>query len=342
MCNTTVNPEPVIVPDDESGDDRDSSLGLDAASSSESLRSSILNYRQENGRTYHRYKDGKYNLPNDDLECERLDLQHNLFIITLGQRLGMAPPNDPDSKVQRVLDVGTGTGIWAIDFADEHPDAKVVGVDLSPIQPGFVPPNVEFFIDDIEEQWSFSEPFDYVHSRMMTFSIKSWPDYVRNVYQNLKPGGYVELLEIDLFAKSDDSTLEEDAPLSKCIKLLDEASTKIGRPFQDNKKNKDILRDAGFVDIVETTFKWPTNSWPRDRKYKELGQWNNTNMDAYQGLEALAMAAFTRVLGWSQDEVTVFLADVRKDLNNRSIHAYWPVYSTYGRRPLESKGTSDE
>ncbi|KAH7156740.1 S-adenosyl-L-methionine-dependent methyltransferase [Dactylonectria macrodidyma] len=316
-------------------DERDSSLGLEVASSSESLRSSIVQYRQENGRTYHRYKDGKYNLPNDDIECERLDLQHNLFIVTLGNKLGLAPPNDPDSKVKRVLDVGTGTGIWAIDFGDEHPEARVIGVDLSPIQPSFVPPNVEFFIDDIEEPWSFSEPFDYVHSRMMTFSIKSWPDYVKNIYANLAPGGYVELLEIDLFAKSDDNTLKDDSPLSKCIKLLDEASTKIGRPFQDNTKNKNLLKEAGFVDIVETTFKWPTGPWPKDKHYKELGAWNNTNMDALQGLEALAMAGFTRVLGWSQEEVTVFLASVRKDLRNKSIHAYWPVYSTYGRRPVE-------
>lgn len=53
----------------------------------------------------------------------------------LDNKLGLAPPNDPNSKAKRVLDVGTGTGIWAIDYADEHPEAKVVGVDLSPIQP---------------------------------------------------------------------------------------------------------------------------------------------------------------------------------------------------------------
>ncbi|KAI8680666.1 hypothetical protein NCS56_00472400 [Fusarium sp. Ph1] len=372
MCNnTTVNPEPIIEPDDEVGDDLDSSLGTDFASSSSSLRSSILNYRQENGRTYHQYKDGskatfavdlidrvlirrlEYNMPNDDLECERLgnfqppfrfimrkhllkpDLQHHLFILTLDGRLGLAPPNDPDSNVKRVLDVGTGTGIWAVDFGDEHPEAQVIGVDLSPIQPSFVPPNVEFFVDDIEEPWSFSQPFDYIHSRMMTFSIKSWPEYIRKIYDNLAPGGYVELLEIDLYNKSDDGTLKDHHELSRLVRLLDEASTKIGRKFQDNKKNKDILRDTGFVDIVETTFKWPSGPWPREKKYKELGQWTNANMDAFQGLEALVMAAFTRVLGWTKEEVVVHLAMVRKEISDKRIHAYWTIYSTYGRRPLE-------
>jgi len=50
-------------------DDADSALGEDDEdlSSTASIGSSILRYRQENGRTYHAYKDGKYLLPNDEV-----------------------------------------------------------------------------------------------------------------------------------------------------------------------------------------------------------------------------------------------------------------------------------
>ena len=40
---------------------------------------------------------------------------------TLGGRLHLAPV----TQAHRVLDVGTGTGIWAIDYADEHPESQV-------------------------------------------------------------------------------------------------------------------------------------------------------------------------------------------------------------------------
>jgi SAM-dependent methyltransferase len=129
------NNEPIVVPEEDVQDDRDSTIGDDATSSTASLSSSILDFRHENGRTYHAYKDGKYHLPNDERENERLDLQHNLFLLTFDNKLGLAPPNLPDSKVKRVLDLGTGTGIWAIDFGDDHSQTEVIGVDLSPIQP---------------------------------------------------------------------------------------------------------------------------------------------------------------------------------------------------------------
>ncbi|KAF5013416.1 hypothetical protein FDECE_604 [Fusarium decemcellulare] len=327
---TTAEAHPIIAPGDDDAD-ADSSLGSDTASSTESLRSSILDYRHENGRTYHKYKDGKYNLPNDNEENERLDLQHNLCLLTFNNKLGLSPPNLPDSKVKRVLDLGTGTGIWAIDFGDEHPDATVIGVDLSPSQPSFVPPNVQFEIDDIDEEWTYSEPFDYIHSRFMNFSVKDWKSYLEKIYQHLTPGGYVELQDVDVIMGSDDGTLTEDTTLYKWCRFLDEAAAKFNRSFERTTKFKDLLKEVGFVDVVETRFKWPTNRWPRDKKFKELGAWNNEN--ASSALEALTIAPFTRGLGWSREEVELFLVELRKDWNNPKIHAYWPICAVYARKP---------
>ncbi len=80
------------------------------------------------------------------------DLQHHLYLLAFDGKLSLVP-KDGTKQIQRVLDVGTGTGIWAIDYGDEHPEAQVLGVDLSPIQPEFLPPNVTFEVDDMEERY---------------------------------------------------------------------------------------------------------------------------------------------------------------------------------------------
>lgn len=303
----------------------------DNASSTDSVTSSIYDFRKENGRTYHGFKDGKYNLPNDAEELERLDFQHNLMLLTLDNKLGLSPPCRPDSKVQRVLDLGTGTGIWATDFGDEHPAAFVTGVDLSPVQATFIPSNVQFLIDDIDQEWTYGEPFDFIHSRFMNFSIQDWKTYLTKIYDNLTPGGYVELQDVDVIMGSDDKTLKEDMAMYMWCRLLDEAATKFNRSFERTSNFKNLLQEVGFVDVVETRYKWPTNGWPKDKNYKELGLWNNAN--ASSALDALTLAPFTRGLGWSREEVEAFLVKLKSDWNNPQIHAYWPICVTYAKKP---------
>lgn len=64
-------------------------------------------------------------------ELDRLDLQHHVITLLLNGELHLAPLENP----RRILDIGTGTGLWAIEMADRFPNAIVTGTDLSPIQP---------------------------------------------------------------------------------------------------------------------------------------------------------------------------------------------------------------
>jgi hypothetical protein len=46
-----------------------------------------------------------------------------------------------------------------------------------------VRPNVTFEVDDIEERWTFSQKFDFIHSRMMTVSIADWPKFFVHAFE---------------------------------------------------------------------------------------------------------------------------------------------------------------
>ncbi|KAH7169999.1 S-adenosyl-L-methionine-dependent methyltransferase [Dactylonectria macrodidyma] len=324
----------VIEADNEEENDADSSLGDDdAASSTASLASSVLRYREENGRTYHAYKDGAYVMPNDIREQERLDLQHNLFLITFEDKLYLSPAGRNGQKLKHVLDVGTGTGLWAIDFADEHPEAEVIGVDLSPIQSDMVPPNLSFQVDDLEAPWTFTSKFDFIYSRMMTAAFADWPRFFEQAYENLTPGGWLEVTDICPLT-TDDGSLPQDSAAFRWVTQLLEGTRAVGRPFDGAFKYREQLQTQGFTNITQVIYKWPQNRWPKHPKLKEIGTWNLENITS--GLEGLSAAVFTRVLGWTKEELDIFLVDVRKDLKNTAYHTYWPIITVYAQKPVDA------
>ncbi|KAH9235540.1 hypothetical protein K456DRAFT_1834240 [Colletotrichum gloeosporioides 23] len=296
----------------------------------ESIRSSVLRFHVENGRTYHAMSSGKYSFPNDEREAERLDLQHHMWILTLRGKLCLCPKGEEENK--RVLDCGTGTGIWAMEYADAHPEAEVIGVDLSPMQPSWVPPNLSFELDDLEKDWTWSKPFDFIFGRVLAGSISSYPDFFAKAFAHLEPGGYLEMQDFALPYRCDDGTLPPSSPLHRLSTLFREGTAKAGRRMDLAPAYARMMEAAGFEGVTEWTSKWPMNRWPRDPHYKEIGMWTHANLDT--GLEGLTLALFTRFLGWSRDETLAFCAEVRMALRDCRTHAYLPIYVVYGRKPV--------
>jgi len=57
------------------------------------------------------------------LNNNRLDIAHHIYLLLLDGKLVRAPVPD---AIQRILDIGTGTGIWAIDAAEYVPTLIVI------------------------------------------------------------------------------------------------------------------------------------------------------------------------------------------------------------------------
>jgi Methyltransferase domain len=160
------------------------------------------------------------------------------------------------------------------DFADQNPNTEVVGIDLSPMQPSWVPSNLKFEIDDANLEWTWPDNhFDYIHVRALFGSIVDWSAFYREAFRCCKPGGWVEDHENSVKFDSDDGTVADESAMGQWGKVFWEGGKKFGRTFrvvEDDIQRKG-MEDAGFVDIVVRDYKCPVGSWPRAEKQKEIG-----------------------------------------------------------------------
>jgi hypothetical protein len=218
--------------------------------------------------------------------------------------------------------------------ADEYPGAQVTGIDLSPIQPSWVPPNVNFIVEDAEAEWvEAPDSFDYIHLRHMALAIKDMPRLLAQAYKALKPGGWIELQDFLYMTHSDDGSRPGDYKYDEFVRLLREGFLKFGFDLHGQQKNKGLVRDAGFVEVGSKMYKVPIGTWPRDKVLKTAGLYNKAIIHDFF---PAAMAPFTRGLGWSTEEVKIFLIDVRKSIENPNIHAYYTLHMVVGQKPLSA------
>lgn len=98
--------------------------------------------------------------------------------------------------------------------------------------------------------------------------------------------------------------MPKDSKLKAWSEYLLEASAKSGSRLDSGKFYRAKLEKAGWTDIKCVVSPWPMNTWPKDKKLKELGAWQLENFST--GCAGVSMALFTRFLGWTAQEVDIF------------------------------------
>ncbi|GAB1318524.1 Secondary metabolism regulator LAE1 [Madurella fahalii] len=307
----------------------------EAISSTASLSSSILEYRTLHGRTYHS-EIGNANAwaPNDAQHTESMDLYHHVCTLVLGEKLYLAPIT---KDIKKAIDIGTGTGIWAIDFADEFPSTEVTGTDVSVIQPSWVPPNLKFVIDDANLDWTWNDnTFDFIHVRLFYGAIADWPKFYREAFRVCTPGGWLEHHEATVEWRSEGGVIPEDSPMGQWSKVYWEGGKKFGRTFRviEDDIQKTGMEEAGFVDIVVKDFKCPIGDWPKDPKQKELGMFAKLTLEA--DIEGYILYMWNAVMGWSTEEIRVYIAHLRRQMRDPNVRPWYQHRVVYGRKPEKS------
>ncbi|KAF5693372.1 methyltransferase [Fusarium denticulatum] len=297
-------------------DDNSSISSGSLRDSTASITSSILEYRHINGRPFQQSKTTEYwsakLIPKRN--CPASDLT-----------ISGAPTDDDYQEGQDILDM-----------ADEYPSAEVVGTDISAVQPAFVPPNCSFQIDDAQLDWTFkSDEFDSIHIRYLYGAIDDWKKLYRQAFTHVRPGGWVESLEIDIETHSQNPKIEKDEGhiFKKWCKLFFECGRETGRTWEITRdgRQEEYMREAGFTALFSKSWKLPVGGWPQDKKLKQIGLYNGAFID--HSIDAFAIFPIGEILGWSKEEVTVLVSQMRKALKKPRALPYFDVRMVYGRKP---------
>jgi ubiquinone/menaquinone biosynthesis C-methylase UbiE len=208
-----------------------------------------------------------YFVPVDEDETLRLRIQHNVLTMMFDNRLIFPPINAP----KRILDCGFGTGEWALQVAWEHHQCEVRGIDITPHHhnPEEGLDNLYLDIDDLNMPFQFPpRHFDLINSRLVAGGINSarWTEYIRDIYQCLKPGGWVQMVEIDFNAQSDNGAILR---VDSALRQWSETYLRVMEQCKNPRAPRRLgawLRNTGFTDVDERMIPLPMCAWSTSKK----------------------------------------------------------------------------
>ncbi|KAK9567844.1 hypothetical protein V6Z88_002175 [Aspergillus fumigatus] len=188
-----------------------------------------------------------------------------------------------------------------------------------------MPENLSLQVDDLNCRFTFpSNHFDLVHSSLLATGINRarWPSYLADIRRVLKPGGWVQLIEIYFNVQSDNGSITEEHALRRW-------SRQFMRSYEGTKdlrvgtRLNTLLRDGGFEEIDARMIPLPLSAWSSDPRMQQIGMLNRENVNNL--LPSLALYPLTQISGMSQQDFQDLITQARREAETASLKAYFPL-----------------
>ncbi|KFX98274.1 hypothetical protein O988_04449 [Pseudogymnoascus sp. VKM F-3808] len=201
--------------------------------------------------------EGVYMLPHHAKEIDRLTKQH-LFMRSTTDNLQLADPITAGAKELRVLDCGCADGTWLKDLGILYPQINLdlhgvdIGSDLFPRHS-----NIDLRQHNITtpfpDSFEWNGSFDVIHQRLLVWGLQlsQWSKVLSNLYTILKPGGYIQLVEIEFIDPANPATLPQ---LQKQALMQKWSTASFGMDIDIAYKLEDLLTEANFTNVTKVQF----------------------------------------------------------------------------------------
>ncbi|HEU5382873.1 MAG TPA: methyltransferase domain-containing protein [Ktedonobacteraceae bacterium] len=200
-------------------------------------------------------EDSDYQLPKDEEEDIRLNFQHHALYHAIGNH-SIAPIHPP---LPLILDVGTGTGIWANEMARLFPLSTVVGVDLS--DRSFKHPsqdNCFLHMGNVLTGLPFPDQFlSFTHQRLLVAGItaENWPRVIHELVRVTRINGWGELVEVGSFTDG------AGPATARMQQFLVTVSRTMGFDGEMVSRLGEMLQRAGLQSVETQPIPIPVGEW---------------------------------------------------------------------------------
>ncbi|KID89805.1 LaeA protein [Metarhizium guizhouense ARSEF 977] len=217
------------------------------------------------GRYYASWRPEKYLFPIDREEINRLDMIHKLFLVVQQDDLYLAPL--AENRPLRIMDLGTGSGIWAIHVAESRTgrQSEIMTVDLHRFQPQYHLLPESGYLEHVEIEW-----------------VPRWD-------------------ENDVDEKGEGMP-DSPSALEEWSNLYMTGLETLGRNGRiDGAAIRQTIEDVGFTDVEEKTIRLYMSPWMPQSYRQEGARW--LNMCFTRGVEGMSLWPMIIGLGMREDEV---------------------------------------
>ncbi|CEI89233.1 hypothetical protein RMCBS344292_03599 [Rhizopus microsporus] len=306
-----------------------------------------------------RYLDHSSNplLPNDQLELDRSRVQTFILRWVFGGNI-VAPLQQELEKGIKVLNVSCGPGMWAghhiIDLALDYRQSHFVAIDNCDLLPDdfeeeasdcsltsqetslssqltqeemkikrCLLKNLDFYqVDVTQERLPFQDDeFDFVKQRLVTasFTLDNWKSVLQELIRVTKPGGYIELIEIDF------STCNLGPKGSKLETDMLEAARRLGCEARIAAYLADALKALNLEDVNCKSVSIPLGEWGLD-----LGVLWKHNLESFAESTSPVLS---QMLNISVTEYKERWRDYFEEV--KETKSFTNVYSVWAKVPLD-------
>ncbi|KAL1919323.1 uncharacterized protein VTP21DRAFT_2016 [Calcarisporiella thermophila] len=256
-------------------------------------------------------------------EIERQDKMHMMLHWGF-QRNHMAPVEKMLRRGAKCLDIGCGSASWTIEMASEYPQSEFIGIDIIEITFPLdreLPHNLTLELRNALDPLPYADgEISYVFQRLalLSYPLDDWPRVMSEIKRVTKPGGYVELVEVDTYP-------EKRGPLfTRYLDAIHAVAREDGVDLNMARRLTDIMDEAGFEEVKAHRL-----TIPMHESHGRLGRLcKEVAMDAFRSMGKVAQQR----MGMTSEEYTQFFeVDMSNEIETYETMAFFNC--VYGRVP---------